>query len=91
MPGCPDRRSPRWWRRSPRSRSSLRCCDFRAVEVAQQIALAHGGDIDVASSSAAGTTVTIRLPRNAEAAEATAESTSRSHSHGAVSGPRAPA
>jgi signal transduction histidine kinase len=56
--------------------------------ISQQIALAHGGDIEVASSPAAGTIVTIRLPRAAEATEAT---TSRSHSHGAVSGPRAPA
>jgi signal transduction histidine kinase len=33
--------------------------------IAQQIALAHDGDIDVASSAAAGTTVAIRLPRAA--------------------------
>jgi signal transduction histidine kinase len=54
--------------------------------ISQQIALAHGGDIEVASSPAAATIVTIRLPC---AAEAAAESTTRSHSHGAVSGPRA--
>jgi len=31
--------------------------------IAQQIAQAHGGDIDVASSAAAGTRFTVRLPR----------------------------
>jgi two-component system, sensor histidine kinase and response regulator len=36
--------------------------------IAQQIALAHGGDVAVASSPAAGTVVTIRLPRGPEAA-----------------------
>jgi two-component system sensor histidine kinase/response regulator len=41
--------------------------------ISQQIALAHGGDIEVASSPAAGTLVTIRLPRAAEAAEAKVE------------------
>ncbi len=35
--------------------------------IAQQIALAHGGDIAVASGPATGTAVTIRLPRGAEA------------------------
>jgi two-component system, sensor histidine kinase and response regulator len=35
--------------------------------ISQQIALAHGGDIAVASSPTAGTAVTIRLPRTAEA------------------------
>jgi len=59
--------------------------------ISQQIVLAHGGDIEVASSPTAGTIVTIRLPRAAEVAEAPAESASRSHSHGAASGPRAPA
>ncbi len=34
--------------------------------ISRQIALAHGGDIEVASSAAAGTTVMIRLPRTGE-------------------------
>ncbi|HEX3759098.1 MAG TPA: hybrid sensor histidine kinase/response regulator [Kofleriaceae bacterium] len=40
--------------------------------ISQQIALAHGGDIDVASSPTAGTTVTIRLPRTGDPATSTA-------------------
>jgi signal transduction histidine kinase len=43
--------------------------------ISRQIALAHGGDIEVASTPATGTTVTIRLPRGAEAAEAMDETT----------------
>jgi signal transduction histidine kinase len=44
--------------------------------ISRQIALAHGGDIEVASSAAAGTTVTIRLPHTVETAtETTAETT----------------
>jgi two-component system sensor histidine kinase/response regulator len=34
--------------------------------ISQQIALAHGGDIEVASTPAAGTIVTIRLPRTTD-------------------------
>jgi two-component system, sensor histidine kinase and response regulator len=37
--------------------------------ISQQIAVAHGGDITVDSSAAAGTTVTVRLPRGDEVAE----------------------
>jgi two-component system, sensor histidine kinase and response regulator len=36
--------------------------------IAQQIALAHGGAVDVVSSEEAGTTVTVRLPRKASSA-----------------------
>jgi histidine kinase/DNA gyrase B/HSP90-like ATPase len=42
--------------------------------ISRQIALAHGGDIAVASTPATGTTVTIRLPRLGETmAEVTAD------------------
>ena len=34
--------------------------------ICQQIALAHGGDIAVASAPDTGTVVTVRLPRSAE-------------------------
>jgi phosphoserine phosphatase RsbU/P len=32
--------------------------------IAREIAVAHGGDIDVESSEEAGTVFTVRLPRN---------------------------
>ena len=70
----PFRREPRHAARA--SSHGLGLCLF----ISRQIAVAHGGDIEVASSAAAGTTVTIRLPRTGEttaemAAEMTAEPT----------------
>jgi PAS domain S-box-containing protein len=46
--------------------------------IARQIALAHGGSIDVASSQAAGTTFTVRLPRHAATAAPLERAASRS-------------
>jgi two-component system, sensor histidine kinase and response regulator len=61
--------------------------------ISRQIALAHGGDIEVASSPAAGTSVVIRLPRTGEtAADATADASIERPGYsttGAASGARA--
>jgi len=60
------------FRREPRNPGGRSSGLGLGLFISQQIALAHGGDIDVASSPASGTTVTIRLPRTGDPATSTA-------------------